>query len=392
MRFGYSALWHWLAAGGVLLAVAAALVAGYFDRLRRLRRIGSEAARARTVRARAPGLRTFKGVLVLLGLAGLLLALLRPQHGGREQLVRRYGTDVVIAVDFSRSMLAEDVPPSRIARVRMEIDRLLGDLSSGRLGALEGNRVGAVAFAGDAIAFPLSTDLQIAATFFRNFDPARMNPPGTAIGRAVRKAQQLLEEAEAPAADAARPDPDRPDDRARIIVLFTDGEDHEGDPIAAARRAEDEVDARLFVVQVGELGATTIPVRDPETGEIHLHRSPSGTIATTEITPQVEQTLLRIASPRPETDPEEDDRLLFRLGAEGSVSDQIAAELRRQRRTEIEARKVVLYDELYWIALLPAALLLAAEAALPGGRQRRRRLRSVPRPGDGDAQGEEKAP
>jgi Ca-activated chloride channel family protein len=382
MRWAHHQTWLWLALGGVLLAAAAGLVAGYFARLRRLRRLGPDHARARTVRSRSPGLRTIKGALYLLGLAALLAALLRPQHGGREQLVRQFGLDVVLAVDFSKSMLADDVAPSRIRRVRMEIDKLLREL--------EGNRVGAVAFAGDAIAFPLSTDTALAGTFFRNFDPASMEPPGTAIGRAIRKSQTLLEGVDRPAEAGKREPPGAPakaaprrDDRARIVIVFTDGEDHEGDPVAAARQAEAEVGARVFVVQVAELGPSRIPIRDPQTGEIRWHHTRSGEIATSEITPQTEEKLKRIASPRDPKAPDSADRYAYRLGAGGSVADRIAADIRSLRRSEIEARKVTLYDELYWIALLPAAVLLAAEAALPAGWEKPRRRR-------GEKRGEER--
>jgi Ca-activated chloride channel family protein len=372
MRWGYGQLWMFLVAGGVLLLAAAGLVAGYFLRRRQLRRLGTEAALARTLRARSPGLRTIKGVLYLLALAGLLAALLRPQHGGREQLVRQFGLDLVIAVDFSKSMLAEDVTPSRIQRVRQEIARLLQ--------VLEGNRVGAVAFAGDAIAFPVSTDLNLVNTFFRNFDPATMKPPGTAIGRAIRKSQLLLEDVDR----AAEQDPQAPaqpkDERARIVVVFTDGEDHEGDPVAAARRAEQELQARVFVVQVGELGGTTIPVRDPVTGEVQLHHTRSGEVATTELTPQVEEKLRQVASPRRADAPDSADRYYLRLGTRGTAAEEIVAEIRRLRRTEMEAAKVTLYDELYWVPLIPAAVLLAAEALLPGGWERRRRRRPARAP------------
>jgi Ca-activated chloride channel family protein len=366
MRLGHDQLWLWIVLGGALALAAAGLVAGYFGRRRRLRRLGSAAALDVALRSRAPGLRTIKGALYLLGLGGFLFALLRPQHGGREQLVRQFGLDVVVAVDFSKSMLAEDVPPSRIGRVRQEIARLLQ--------ALDGNRVGAVAFAGDAIAFPLSTDTALVNTFFRNFDPATMTPPGTAIGRAIRKAQLLLDEVDRPA-DGATPPAAKRDDRARIIVVFTDGEDHEGDPVAAARQAEKESGARVFVVQVGELGGATIPVRDPDTHEIHLHHTRGGEVATTELTPQVEEKLREVASSRVADASDSADRYYRHLTAAGSVAGDIESDIRRLRRTEIEARKVTLYDELYWVPLLPAAALLAAEALLPGGWERKKRRR-----------------
>jgi Ca-activated chloride channel family protein len=389
MRIGHDQLWLWITLGVVLLLVAGGLVAGYFARRRRLTRLGTAAALERTIRARAPGLRTIRGVLYLLGLAAFLFALLRPQHGGREQLVRQFGLDVVVAVDFSKSMLAEDVAPSRIQKVRMEIARLLQ--------VLEGNRVGAVAFAGDAIAFPLSTDIALVNTFFRNFDPTTMEPPGTAIGRAIRKSQSLLDDVDRKADGSPRQPAKRRDDRARIIIVFTDGEDHEGDPVAAARQAEEEAGARVFVVQVGELGGATIPVRDPITGEIQLHHTRSGEVATSEITPQTEEKLQQVASPRDAKAADSTDRYYRRLGASGSVADDIDADIRKLRRSEIEARKVTLYDELYWVVLVPAAILLAAEALLPSGWERLRRRRKkesgagpATGSGQGDRQSEEK--
>lgn len=366
MRMGHPETWFLVLLGGVLASVAATLIAGYFLRRRRLARLGSEAARAGTVRARAPGLGAVKGVVYLAGAGALLFAVARPQHGGRERLVRQVGLDVAIAVDHSKSMLAQDVTPSRIDRVRIEIDRLLG--------ALEGNRVAAVAFAGDAIAFPLSTDTALARTFFRNFDPATMQPPGTAIGRAVRKSERLLAGGDRRGSGSAgAAGADRGDDRARIIIVFTDGEDHEGDPVAAARGAERNTRARVFVVFVGEMGGSTIPIRDPVTGELRLHYTPSGQVAMSEITPQVEDNLRKVASSRDPGDPDSGDRYFYRLAASGSVAEQIAADIGKLRKTEMEARKVTLYDELYWIALAPAVVLLAVEAALPVGFERRRR-------------------
>ncbi|MDI7269141.1 MAG: VWA domain-containing protein [Myxococcota bacterium] len=367
MRLARSETWMLAAACVVLATAVATLIGGYFLRLRRLERLGTEAARAATVRSRAPGLGTVRGVLYLIGIAALVVAVLRPQHGGRERLVRQFGLDVVVAVDFSKSMLAEDVSPSRIGRVRLEIARLLR--------TLEGNRVGAVVFAGDAIAFPLSTDVELANTFFRNFDPATMEPPGTAIGRAVRKAEALFLQVDSRRTNDAAAS-GRADDRARIVVLFTDGEDHEGDPVEAARRAEREAGVRTVVVAVGEIGAAPIPVRDPVTGDVVLHRTRSGQIAMTEIAPRIEEKLRTVASSRDPARPDSGDRYYYRLGSTDSVAEAIAADIRRLRRSEIEARKVTLYDELYWIALAPAAILLAIEGALPAGFQRRRRRRT----------------
>jgi hypothetical protein len=116
-------------------------------------------------------------------------------------------------------------------------------------------------------------------------------------------------------------------------------------------------------------------VRDPITGEVQLHHTRSGEVATSEITPQTEEKLQQVASPRDAKAAESTDRYYRRLGASGSVADDIDTDIRKLRRSEIEARKVTLYDELYWVPLLPAAILLAAEALLPSGWERLRRRR-----------------
>jgi hypothetical protein len=103
-------------------------------------------------------------------------------------------------------------------------------------------------------------------------------------------------------------------------------------------------------------------------------------VATTELTPQVEEKLRQVASPRRADAPDSADRYYLRLGTRGTAAEEIVAEIRRLRRTEMEAAKVTLYDELYWVPLIPAAVLLAAEALLPGGWERRRRRRPARAP------------
>src|SRR5690606_4706632 len=97
------------------------------------------------------------------------------------------GVDIVIALDFSKSMLARDVRPSRIERAKAELTRLIGEL--------EGDRIGVVAFAGEAMEFPMTTDHRALALFFRDLGPYDMPVGGTAIGRALASAQRLMERA-----------------------------------------------------------------------------------------------------------------------------------------------------------------------------------------------------
>ena len=146
--------------------------------------------------------------------------------------------DVVIALDFSKSMLARDVGPNRIERAKAEIRRMLA--------ALGGDRVGLVAFAGDTMEFPMTTDYPALELFLADLGPYDMPFGGTAIGRALTSAGRLLERSRAG-------DPPTRDGAARaaqVVVLITDGEDHEGDPVAAARELA-ERGIKVFVLGVG---------------------------------------------------------------------------------------------------------------------------------------------
>jgi Ca-activated chloride channel family protein len=121
--------------------IAAVLVFAASARNRTLARLGSPEVARRMIAGRSAGLRAARAVLILIGLSLALVALARPQYGSREKLLRKRGVDVVVALDFSKSMLAQDVRPSRIERAKGELTRFFSELA--------GDRVGIVAFAGE---------------------------------------------------------------------------------------------------------------------------------------------------------------------------------------------------------------------------------------------------
>ena len=155
---------------------------------------------------------------LVLATALAFVALARPQYGKGTRLIPATNLDVVIVLDYSKSMYARDVEPSRIVRAKVEVARLIKDL--------EGARFGAVAFAGEPMGFPLTADGAAIAQFLRQLEPNDMPVGGTAIARAL--------DAGARAARGAIP---KSREHKRIILLVTDGEDLEGDP--GRRRAGD---------------------------------------------------------------------------------------------------------------------------------------------------------
>src|SRR5690606_31834835 len=140
MRLAEAGRWPWALA--VVLALLAFLH-GLARRERMLRDLTAvPALRARIVPGLAPGRGVLRGALALAALAAIFVALLRPQVGQREVTVKRRGIDIVVALDASRSMLARDVLPSRLARAKLELSQLVD--------RLQGDRIGIVVFAGEA--------------------------------------------------------------------------------------------------------------------------------------------------------------------------------------------------------------------------------------------------
>ena len=142
----------------------------------------------------------------------LALALTRPQWGLLEQTVQQQGLDIVIAMDLSNSMRADDLSPSRIDNARRELTFLVDEL--------QGNRIGLVGFAGSAFLFcPLTLDTDAVELFLGEMKVEAVPVPGTALGQAVKVAMETFELAELD------------DSGSKVILLLTDGEDHESQPI-----------------------------------------------------------------------------------------------------------------------------------------------------------------
>ena len=138
----------WLLA--LIPVVAAALWWGAARRRRATELFGRSATVQPLIAGQAQWWRVTRSVLVLVGVALVIVAFAGPQYGSRTRVLRKRGIDIVVALDFSKSMLAQDVHPSRIKRAKGELERLLN--------GLDGDRVGLVAFAGAAMAFPMTID------------------------------------------------------------------------------------------------------------------------------------------------------------------------------------------------------------------------------------------
>ena len=277
----------------------------------------------------------WKGVLVLAAVALLALALARPQFGTRVETVRRQGQDVMVALDVSRSMYAQDVAPSRLERARIEIGRIIQ--------RLEGDRVGLVAFAGDAfVQSPLTGDYGAAMMFLNAMDPDIMSVQGTDLSRAIEVSLNALEETP-------------PENR--IVVIATDGEDHEGG-LAEAIAAATEAQATIHTVGVGSVDGVPLPDVDGSGGGGRFRRDDEGNVITTRLNETALQDIALQTGG-------EYHRIGRGAGGLGRLVDRIAGGGR-----ELESREITQFEEQYQLFLGAALLLLAAEFIIPGRRRR----------------------
>lgn len=228
----------------LLLLVLLPVMGGFFVWRTRVRenallRVG-EAASIRALTGRiSESRRRWKSGLWLATLAALIFALARPVWGVDAELIESRGIAVMIVLDVSESMHAQDVLPNRLERAKLSLTDLLN--------AGIGNLFGLVLFAGDAfVQFPLTSDTETAITFIRAASPRSISRQGTAVEDALQLALDSFDE--------------RITDQS-MIILLTDGENHQGDPLAAARRAAD-LGVRVHVIGYGNPEGATIPVYD----------------------------------------------------------------------------------------------------------------------------------
>ncbi len=288
-------------------------------------------------------LRRAKHIAMGVGALALAAALMRPQHQTGTRLKARAELDVVLVVDESKSMNARDIAPSRIERVKAEVALFVKQLP--------GARFAAVAYAGDALALPLTSDGAAVAQFIRALQPSDMPVGGTYTARALLRARDLLARERAS------------NNHAQRLILLTDGEDLEGDPVEVAKGLQAQ-GVVVDVVRVGVSSREAIPSTDslgrPVGPEIDRQ---TGLPLMSEFGPEADKQLARVAA----------------AGGgqyvQGTPSDLglsgIANRLRASLPRTAEAQWEPTYAELaFWPLSLAALALLVAEL-LPGASARK---------------------
>ncbi|MBK6609936.1 MAG: VWA domain-containing protein [Sphingobacteriales bacterium] len=174
-----------------------------------------------------------------------VMALVNPQFGVKTELIKRQGIDLVVALDVSQSMLAEDISPNRLERAKQLINRLIDRLA--------GDRIALIVFAGNAyVQLPPTTDYSAARLLLKTVSPDIVPAQGTAIGQAIEVATQLF-------ADTSAATQNNNAAKTKALLLLTDGEDHESGLNEALNQAKQQ-QIKLYAIGVGTTQGAPIPV------------------------------------------------------------------------------------------------------------------------------------
>jgi Ca-activated chloride channel family protein len=281
--------------------------------------------------------RRWRDALWLVVMALSIVALARPQWGTVERTVEQEGIEVMVALDVSQSMLAQDIKPDRLSRAKMEIADLMG-----RLG---GNEIGLVLFSGASfIQFPLTSDYATARSFLDNARPAVISRPGTAIADAIRTAIGGF---------------DMNRTSQKVIVLITDGEDHEGDALAMAEQAASQ-GIMLYTIGFGSPQGEPIPEYDARGEVIGYKEDAQGGVVLSRLD---EATLQQIA--------EAGGGQYYRATADGSELAALVSELDTLQKAELNTLLQTEGIERYQAFLMLALAAMIAAELIPDRVQRK---------------------
>ena len=236
-------------------------------RRRRLKRFGDETLVAQLMPSYSKSKTWVRLVLFSIGFFFFVIGLSRPQIGAKLKEHETKGAEIMVVLDVSNSMLAEDYSPNRLERAKLAISRLVDKLRD--------DRIGLIVFAGNSfVQLPITTDYVSAKMFLNSISTESVPVQGTAIGEAINTAMRSFS---------------AQSEKSRAVVIITDGENHEDDPVEAAKRAA-ELGVRVFTIGVGSPEGKPIPMN----GE--LLKDKDGEIVVTRLDETVLQEIAKVGN------------------------------------------------------------------------------------------------
>jgi len=221
----------------LLPALAALFVINEFRRRRSLKKLGDSVLIGRLMPEMSGVRPVVKFIFLLTGISAAIIMLARPQFGSKLEEVKKQGVEVIIVLDVSNSMLAEDIQPDRLTRAKQAISRLVDNL--------ENDKIGLIVFAGDAYTqIPVTTDYISAKMFLSTISPEMVPKQGTAIGAAISLGAKSFSPGEG---------------KSKAMIIITDGENHEDDPVSEAEAAS-KAGIVIHTIGIGSAEGVPVPV------------------------------------------------------------------------------------------------------------------------------------
>lgn len=272
-----------------------------------------------------------KAVLLVVALVFVTLALARLQFGTHMERVKRQGIDLIVAVDVSTSMLARDMQPNRLERAKQQVRTIID--------RLQGDRIGLLAFAGEAfVQCPLTVDYPAAQMLLSAMNDKSVSIQGTSIAEAIKTAVKSFDQKER---------------KYKVLLLLTDGETHDKTALDVAEEAR-EMGIRIYTVGIGSPAGEPIPIVDRTGKQVGFKKDENGEVVVSRLD---EQTLQKIALATGGK---------YYLATPGEMElDKILDEIDSLEKKELEGSLVTRYDDRFQWPLLIALLLIVAEFFVP---------------------------
>ena len=292
---------------------------------KRLRKLGDR----ELVRQLTPDVSRFRPLvkysLLLTAVALLIVMIARPQFGTKINREKRTGIETIIALDVSNSMLAEDVAPSRLDRSKMMVENLVDNFTN--------DKIGLIVFAGDAfIQLPITSDYVSAKMFLSSISPSMIATQGTDIAKAISMASHSFTQQEGV---------------GKAIIVITDGEDHEGGALEAAKDAKDK-GMRVYILGVGSTKGAPIPT---ENGD--YMKDNTGQTVMTGLNEQMCREIAQAGG-----------GAYIHVENNSNAQDQLDHELSKLAKKEIESTVYSDYDEQFQAVGILVLLLLIIEICI----------------------------
>jgi Ca-activated chloride channel family protein len=276
-----------------------------------------------------------KFILQLIAFSAGVLMLSRPQFGSKIEDVKKQGVEVIIALDVSNSMLAEDIQPDRLTRAKQAISRLVDNLDN--------DKIGLIVFAGDAyIQIPITTDYISAKMFLSAINPNMVPKQGTAIGAAIDLGVRSFSPGEG---------------KSKAIIIITDGENHEDDPV---KNAEEASKAGIVIHTIGIGSMEGVPIPVISNGKRDYLKDVDGNTVVTKLD---EEILKKIAIST--------NGNYVRASNSNIGLDEIFSQIKKMKKQDLESTMYTEYNDQFQIFAAIAIILLIADFIIMERKNRR---------------------